>query len=170
MKKRKKIEYTTCLGQKEDQTKFSEFGYSFTLGRSERRPEGQKSESLPKKKFHFYLGPETSVLAHNVSLDMRELSPEASMPSPLLASGSLIPLIAPCSPNELAQRGFQSFISFLVLWVIDRKCTLLFPWWSRLYGENDQVMLWWEIQCHSDTLSTLFCWRSSSFVSSFELH
>lgn len=72
-------------------TNFSRFRCSFTMDRSEGRPggSGQKSKRLPIKNFHFYLGHETSVLAHKrqtapkVCLDMRDFLSEASVPSPL---------------------------------------------------------------------------------------
>lgn len=66
--------------------------------------------------------------------------------------------------------SFSYSVPLAVLWVIDSKHTLQFLQWSDLYGkcpENNQIILGWERQPHPDTPSVLFCWRSSSFISSY---
>lgn len=120
MGKRKKGESTTCLGQKEDIQTLIGSGCSFTTDRSERRQGAgggvvQNSKRLPIKNFHFYLGHETSVLAHKrqtarkISLDTRDFPSRPLCPLPYPAPSFTPPLAAPRSPVKLPCRGFFFF-------------------------------------------------------------
>lgn len=117
MGKRKKGESTTCLGQKEDiQTLIGSGGvHLLRIEVKGDRGRGwgggevvQNSKRLPIKNFHFYLGHETSVLAHKrqtarkVSLDMRDFPSRPLCPLPYPAPSFTPPLAAPRSPGQAA--------------------------------------------------------------------
>lgn len=92
-------------------TNFNWLRCSFTTDRSERRLGGgvvQNSKRLPIKNFHFYLGHETSVLAHKrqtarkASLDTRDFPLRPLCPLPYSAPSFTPPLATRCSTFSLA--------------------------------------------------------------------
>lgn len=128
-------------------TNFKEFRGSFTMGRSAMR----WRESLSIKKFPFYSGYKISVPAHRAQT-VQDLSPLwenflQRPPSPSPAPWSSFPCSTYCCLPPPHLVGLQRFS--LVLWVMNRKRTSHFSWWSRLNGKcpkTNQIVLWWERQ------------------------
>lgn len=111
MGKRRKGESTTSQGQKEDIQTLIGSGVQL-LWIEVKGEVVQKSKRLPIKNFHFYLGHETSVLAHKrqtvrkVSLDTRDFPSRPLCPLPYPVPSFTPPLAVPCSPIKLPCRGF----------------------------------------------------------------
>lgn len=90
-------------------TNFNWLRCSVTMDRSDRGGVVQKSKRLS---IYFYLGHETSVLAHKrqtvrkVSLDTRDFPSRPLCPLPYPVPSFTPPLAVPCSPIKLPCRGF----------------------------------------------------------------
>lgn len=129
MGKRRKGESTTCLGQKEDIQTLIGSGVQLLWIEVKGGGVVQKSKRLP---IYFYLGHETSVLAHKrqtvrkVSFDTRDFPSRPLCPLPTRCPRSLRHSLFHVLPSSCPVEVFF-FISYslplVVLWVIDSKHT-----------------------------------------------